>query len=404
MVLKIAWRNIWRNKRRSMVVIVAIALGIWSIIFITGFADGMYKTMIDNAIENQYSHIQVHHPKYKEDQELKYTIPYFENLTGMLDTMSTVQAYSSRVINQGMISSPKSAQGIQIIGINKQQENNVSKIKSKIVEGTLFETKKKTPIVISKALAELLSVKLKSKVVVTMQNRDGNITQAAFKIVGLYQTNNSIFDETFAFARAYDLIRECELDTAYHELAIYLNNPDDVNAATVQLRQYNPNALVEDWRSIAPELELIESASEINLFIVSIIIMVALLFSIINTMLMAVLERYKELGVLMAIGLNRMKVFNMITLETIMLSLVGGPLGLLIGFLTIEYFQRDGIDFSRFSEGLREFGVNAIIRPVVQSEEYFLLAGIVILTAIIGAIYPAIKAVRLKPVEAIRKI
>ncbi|MBT8194801.1 MAG: ABC transporter permease, partial [Bacteroidia bacterium] len=256
----------------------------------------------------------------------------------------------------------------------------------------------------SKALAEYLNVKLKSKVVLTMQDKEGNITQVAFKIVGLFETNNAIFDEAFVFARANDLIRECELDTAYHELAIYLNNPDDVNATTAQLAKMNPNALVEDWRKIAPELELIESASGINLFIVSIIIMVALLFSIINTMLMAVLERYKELGVLMAIGLNKLKVFYMIVLETIMLSLVGGPLGLLIGYLTIEYFQVYGIDFSRFSEGLREFGVNAVIRPIVQSEEYFILAGIVIITAIIGAIYPAIKAIRLKPVEAIRKI
>ena len=87
-----------------------------------------------------------------------------------------------------------------------------------------------------------------------------------------------------------------------------------------------------------------------------------------------------------------------------MLALVGGPLGILIGYLTIEYFQIDGIDFSRFSEGLREFGVNAIIRPVVQESEYFMLAGIIIVTAIIGAIYPAIKAVNLKPVDAIRKI
>lgn len=404
MVLKIAWRNIWRNKRRSLVVITAIALGIWSIIFITGFADGMYKTMIDNAIENQYSHIQIHHPKYKEDKEIKFTIPNYQKLLKTLDTITAIQSYSARVINQGMISSSKSASGIQIIGIDKEQENSVSKLKSKIVEGDLFETKRKTPIVISKSLAKHLNVRLKSKVVLTIQNINGNISQNAFKIIGLYETSNGIFDDEFVFARSEDLIKASEMSTEYHEVAIFLSNPNDVSKTTELLKTLNPDLLVEDWRSLAPELELIESASGMNLFIVSIIIMVALLFSIINTMLMAVLERYKELGVLMAIGLNKMKVFNMIVLETIMLALVGGPLGILIGYLTIEFFQIDGIDFSRFSEGLREFGVNAIIRPIVQEYEYFMLAGIIIVTAIIGAIYPAIKAVNLKPVDAIRKI
>lgn len=404
MVLKIAWRNIWRNKRRSLVVIVAIALGIWSIIFITGFADGMYKTMIDNAIESQYSHIQIHNPDYKEDKEIKYTIADHEKLFAVLDTMAAVQAYSARVINQGMISSPKSASGIQIIGIDSDKENSVSKLRSKIVEGDLFETKRKTPIVISKSLAKHLNVRLKSKVVLTITNLNGNISQSAFKIIGLYETNNGVFDDAFVFTRAEDLISASEMETKYHEVAIFLNNPDDVTKAASMLSSLNKDMLVEDWRELAPELELIESASGMNLFIVSIIIMVALLFSIVNTMLMAVLERYKELGVLMAIGLNKIKVFNMIVLETIMLALVGGPLGILVGYITIEYFKIDGIDFSSFSEGLREFGVNAIIRPIVPTEEYFLLAGIIIVTAVVGAIYPAFKAVNLKPVDAIRKI
>ena len=132
--------------------------------------------------------------------------------------------------------------------------------------------------------------------------------------------------------------------------------------------------------------------------------MIALVFGILNTMLMAVLERFKELGMLMAVGMARIKVFGMVLLETIFIGILGAPIGLLLGWSTMFYYTQVGIDLSAYSEGLESFGYSSILYPYIENSTYWTIAVAVIITAFVGAIYPAWKAVKLKPVEALHKI
>ena len=190
----------------------------------------------------------------------------------------------------------------------------------------------------------------------------------------------------------------------YHQAALLCQSIDQVrsvlNRLNIQLKGVN----IKDWKKIAPELAYADEIMETWLFLIMIIIMLALIFGIINTMLMAVFERRKELGMLMAIGMNKSKVFTLILVETFFLSLVGAPTGMLLGALTINLTSETGIDLSIVGDGLQSVGLSNIIYPIIEPKFYFLTGVLVFIFTLIAAIYPSKKALRLKPTEAIRTI
>ena len=405
MLPTIAWRNIWRQKTRSLVVIFAVGLGIWALVFLMAFSYGVNVTFINTAIQNQHSHIQLHHPDFKTDKEVKYVMQNGKQTLEEIAKLESVQAATGRLISAAMASTANGAGGVQIWGIFPEEESKVTRLNSKLIEGKYFEGTKRNPILMSKKLAEKLKAKIRSKIILTFQDVDGEITTAAFRVVGLFDTGNSMFDEANIYVKADDLRNLLHTgDDELHEIAIYLNDPNYVDETLQQLKEAKPGILIEGWKEIAPELQLMETQLEQSMIIIMVIILLALIFGIINTMLMAVLERVRELGMLMAVGMNKVRVFFMIMLETIMLSLAGAPVGMFLGFITVRILNKTGIDLSAFSEGLREFGISEILRPYLTPDYYVLLAIMVVATAIIASIFPAWKAIRLKPVEAIRKI
>lgn len=164
------------------------------------------------------------------------------------------------------------------------------------------------------------------------------------------------------------------------------------------------NYEVKDWESISPELAYADKIMESWLFLIMVIIMLALIFGIINTMLMAIFERRKELGMLMAIGMNRSKIFFLVLTETLFLSIIGAPTGLLLGALTIKITSQTGINLGIIAQGLESVGLSAIIYPEIQPHFYLFITIMVFLFTLIAAIYPSRKALKLKPTEAIRTI
>jgi putative ABC transport system permease protein len=171
-----------------------------------------------------------------------------------------------------------------------------------------------------------------------------------------------------------------------------------------QLKKQFPDEKAESWKELAPELVFMQQLMGATLKILIVIIMAALAFGIVNTMLMAVLERVRELGVLMALGMRRNRVFMMIMIETLFLSTVGGPLGMLAGFLTISYLGKTGIDLTNYSAGLEAIGYESILYPSLTSADYIQIGIGVIVTAMLAAIYPAWKAIKNDPVEAIHSL
>lgn len=403
-IFSLAWRNVWRSKYRSLIVITAIALSLWAGVFMLSFSWGMYDQRIREAISSEISHIQIHNPQYLDENRLKYDIANDEEVVNYIDTMSSVKAVAPRMVVMGMIASPRAGSGIRVNGIDPVLEDSLTGLSDKLIEGEYYNPDKKNEIIISEKLAEKLKVKLRNKVVITALDQNKTMTAGAYRIVGIYKTKNGRYDEMNVFIPANYLANQMDSTIMTHEIGVLLHDNRMLDSAAAQLTARFPDLKIQTWSEIAPELGFaIESFDQIMQIFMA-IIMIALAFGIINTMLMAVLERTREIGMLMAVGMNKPRIFFMIMFETLFLALIGGPVGLLAAYVTITYFGHVGIDLSAFAEGLSDFGFDSMVYTNIEIRQYFRTAGMVVGVAFLASIYPAYKALSLNPVNAIRKL
>ena len=404
MLLKIAWRNVWRSRNRSLVVIGAIVVGIAAILFGNGTMNGFLVGYMADAINYDVSNIQVHHPEFRNDFDVHLTIPDGRDKALDMQDWTGVKATATRTLVNGMIASSRKAAGIQIRGIDPEAEARVTLLDSIIAEGEYFTNVKRNPVIIGQKLAENLQVSVRSKVVLTFNDGNGDITTAAFRVAGIVKSSNLKINEGYAYVKQSDLLRILEIGDGVHEIGVLLERGMEEQPVLEKYNSTFSGDLIETWREISPELAFMQESYGSVLIILLVIIMLALVFGIVNTMLMAVLERVRELGMLMAIGMSKVRIFFMIIIETVYLSLVGAPIGLLLGYLIINYLERNGVDLTNYSEGLEAYGYSSILYPYLDNEVYWIVTFAVVLTAILGALYPAWKAVRLNPVEALHKI
>tara|TARA_B110000977_G_C11039537_1_gene478338 strand:+ start:338 stop:1555 length:1218 start_codon:yes stop_codon:yes gene_type:complete len=402
-ILKIAWRNIWRTPMRSLIVIGSIVMGIWAGIFVVAFSYGLNKQRTQSSIKNSISHIQIHHTEYQKDYDSKFYLKEPELIKTALDADDNIKAYAFRSLLNGMVSSPVKSNGVRIIGVNKNQEKELTSIYEGLVEGNYFESKRRNPILIGQALAEKLKIKVQSKVVLTFQDTENNIVSGAFRVCGIFKTQYTKYDQGNVFIENKDLQRILKTEE-FHQVALLCNSIEQVDTTYQSLKANLNNYEVKDWKRISPELAYADKIMESWLFLIMVIIMLALIFGIINTMLMAVFERRKELGMLMAIGMNRSKIFLLILTETLFLSIIGAPTGLLLGAFTIKITSQTGINLGVIAQGLESVGLGAIIYPEIQPHFYLFITVMVFVFTLIAAIYPSRKALKLKPTEAIRTL
>lgn len=402
-LLQMAWRNVWRNKGRSLVVMGAMIIGIVSTIFLMAFSWGMYEYRINEAIEKESSHIQVHDSLFKENFEAKYVIKDGDEILKKLANDSRVKSISSRIITTGMAMSARSSTSIKLIGIDVEDEDKTTKLSESLTSGTYFTGTKNIPVVVGEKFADKIKLGLKKKPVIQFQDVHGNIVSQKVKIVGIYKTNNSMFDQTHVFLRRDDLRQFLGMGEGYNEIAILLNQSTDLEAVKDEL-QKGTKSKVESWKESIPELALAIDSFDKAMFIIVLIIFLAVAFGIINTMLMAVLERVREIGMLMAIGMNKVRIFGMFMLETIFLSLVGAPLGLLIGWALVAHFGNVGINLSMYGDGLSQMGFSNMVYTSLPTRQYIILTSEILLITLLSAIIPARRALKLNPATAIRKI
>lgn len=369
-----------------------------------GFLQSFLTSYIESSIKHETSNGQVHQPEFTQDYDIRYYIKDYSSVLDFLEQTPSVEAVTARSLVNGMISSSRQATGVKIIGVNPDEEAQVTELNTLIVDGTYFEGISSNPVLIGNKLAEKLKVNVKSKVVLTFQDIDGNITAGRFRVAGILKASSIAINESSAYVLKSDLNRLLNIGDNVHEIAYttVAGTDDQALAKTVQTNFTDDK--VESWKEISPALVFMEQWMAATLKILIIIIMSALAFGIINTMLMAVLERIRELGMLMALGMKRTKVFLMIMLETIYLSTVGGPVGLLIGYATIAYLGKTGIDLTDYSEGLEAIGYDSVLYPLLQPMDYVQIVIGVITTAFLASIYPAWKAIKLKPIEALHTI
>lgn len=472
MIWSISWKNVWRNKVRSLVVIIAATLGIISGVMVVAIMEGWVKQRLHDAIYNEVSHIQIHNSEYLNNEEINLTVHDTDRIIEELSKMPEIKGWSARTKITAMISTPWANSGVYIYGVDPDREKKVSEIYKKIVAGAgeYPDNDKRGTILISDKTAETLKLKqycltgevrsgleragvpgqiltrlaginderfrspgdfrdalrsfltareldkygrqvmdssldyrIRNKVEITITDEKGTPVQGTFRVCGIYRTTNSGFDQESVFVNASDLASLYDgKNILVHEIAILLKDGQNIDFVRNKLAAISPLNTVSTWKELAPDAAMMNDFMIIYYLVFIGIVMFALAFGIINTMMMTILERTKELGMLMAIGMNRRRIFNMIMLETIFLTLVGAVGGMAAGWVLVKSLANTGIHFSSWGEGFEAIGFAATVYPVITPSFFLVITAMVIITAIISSIWPARKALKLNPAEAIR--
>ena len=405
MIARIAWKNIWRNRLRSLVVIISIVLGLWAGTFVLAYVFGIMDQRLDDAIGYEISHLQIHHPDFLTDYDPRFTIAQSDSIQSVISADPRVAAVSSRMVAFGMAASPTVNSGGKFIGVDPKDEHAVTQIADLVTDGEFLSDSDKNKVIVGKKLANKLKIKIRSKIVLTLQDHERNIVAGAFRVKGIFSSYNTTLEENNLYVNRHDLDGLMMNNGQAHEIAILLNQRGEVDPTLEKLMSNYPSLSVRSWREVSPELGLMIDSIDQSMIIFLIIILLALSFGIINTMLMAVLERVREIGVLMAIGMNKLRLFAMIFLETFFIVGIATPIGLLCGYFTISYLGVAGLDLSGlYQEGYAAYGFQTMIYPHLEGIYYIRILILVAITALVSSIFPAVSALRLNPVTAIKKI
>jgi len=428
MISALSWKNIWRNKVRSLVVIGAMTFGIFGGLFTSAIYKGMSDRRVKDALTKEVSHIQIHDPKYIENPEIGLTLPDPAAIVRYAEHLPGVKAATERLKIFSMINSSAASSGVTVLGINPDKEKIVSELYTAIYDsvtlaeklkltdrdvigtyltdstGSWFGSTARNPVVIGESLARKLKAKINSKVVLTFQGADGNLTGGSFRVCGIYRLDNNMFEEANVFVRKTDLALLAALspDDA-HEVVIFMNEPKLLDSVMQSLTAEYRDLDVMDWKTLLPDVGMLNDLMVVSMIVIMVIILGALGFGIVNTMLMVVLERVKELGMLMAIGMNKRRIFTMIILESVLLCLTGAAAGMAAGVVVIEVFNKQGIDLTAYAQkGMEAWGYSAVLYPSLSWNFYLVVAFLVIFTGIAASAYPAWKALKLNPADALR--
>jgi ABC-type lipoprotein release transport system permease subunit len=399
-----AWRNIWRNKARSMVIMLSVAIGLLAGIGVLALYKGMMKSRVRTVIDSEVAHLQLHHADFKKDYHPAYLLPGANALLQKVQSYPEVKMAAPRSLAQGMLVTTTGSAGVQINGVVPQLEYGASHLREKLIAGDGFHEAKKNEILIGKKLADKMKLKTGSKLVLTFTDTADNLVSSAFRVAGIYQSGNAPLDEANVYVLLTTLNELLLTGDAFHEIAILLNRDEDLQAVQEKLRSAYPSLLVESWKEISPETELMVKTVDEYSYIIMIVILVALAFGILNTMLMSVLERTKEIGMMVALGTPRLSIFLLVLLETVFLTIAGTPIGLLAAYLITGHYQKHGLDLSGMGKDMMaSFGFDTTIYPSFPWEKLIIILILVVGTALLSCLLPALKALRLKPVEALRR-
>jgi ABC-type lipoprotein release transport system permease subunit len=404
MILKMAWRNIWRNKTRSLVIMLSVAVGLLAGIGVLALYKGMMKGRVRTVIDSEVAHLQIHHPEFKKDYNPSFIIPGYEEILRKIKSFPEINLAVPRSIAQGMLVTTTSSSGVQINGIVPDEEYKISLLKQKIVTGEGFHPAKTNEILIGKKLADKMKLKQNSKLVLTFTDTAGNLVSSAFRVSGIYQSGNAPLDELNVYITMNTLNNLLLTDNAAHEIAILLKDDNSLEIIQHKLKMEFPSLLVESWKEIAPETELMVKTVDEYSYIIMIIILIALAFGILNTMLMSVLERTREIGMMVALGTSKLRIFLLVFTETVFLTIAGTPIGLLAAYFITNYYQKHGLNLSGMGKDMMaSFGFSTMIFPSFPWEKLTAIIIMVVGTALLSSLLPALKALRLQPIEALRR-
>lgn len=402
--LKLAWRNIFRNKRRTFIAGTAIGIGLASLIFVDAIWIGMERNMIHSATASFLGEGQIHREGYRESFEVEKTIENLDETVARLKEEGIVEQFTLRTIAFAMLSSPANVSTVTMVGIEPSTERYLSQIDDALIEGTFFDGGGERDIVVGKKLAELLEITIGDRVVLTAaQAGSGDLAQEMFRLSGIYRTNVSELDRGMVFVRLGKARQMLDLEGEAHEIAIKFTDTEhgrNPNLPFWAAYSSGGNEAV-GWTELLPQLEAAFGMSEFSTLLVGLILFGVVALGIINTLFMSLYERMFEFGVMRAVGTRPFAIGRLIIFEAGALAIVSIVLGAILGFVLTYIFTQTGIDYV----GIEFAGVTfrELLYPVMTPMQFIYYPfWVFVFTTLIG-LYPATYAARMTPAKAMRE-
>ena len=399
--LKMAYRNIYRQKRRTLLTGMTILGGFVLASISIAWSDGAYNTVIDLFTRNQLGHIQIHGKGYLDKPTLYNTINDYLAVGQRVEQVKGVQHWTPRIYAAGLSSVGDKSTGVRLIGLDPERESATTRFDQKITAGRMFQSGEDNEVILGSGLAKALNASVGDDLVVVSQGADGSLANDLYKIVGLAETENLINDRTAVYltlAEAQDLL---VLEGQVHELVIVVDNLDDVAlyADEITAAVSNPNLTVAPWQEFAKQFYRAMEADRQGTWVSLSVIILIVAVGVLNTILMTVLERTREYGVLRAVGTSPGQVSRLVMYEVAVMSLLSILVGTVIAIGCNYYLTIHGLNLGEFTYGGVKF---TNMHAEMNFRSYIIPAITVTASAVLVSIFPAVRAARTAPAKAMR--
>lgn len=397
----LAWRNLWRNYRRTLIMLLAIAVGVWAMIFMTALLRGMVDNMVRQGIIALPGHVQIHAVTYRDDPSVSNSMPAPSGaLLAALNT-GQVAAWTSRVKVPAMISSEQDSRGITLLGVDPVGETALGFEPGDVIEGRFLEDSGDRGIVIGKKLMQRLETRLGKRVVMMSQDPGNAIADRGFRVVGVFTAELESREESIVYAGRDVIQAMLGIGSDVSEITILGHDYRTPEVLTASIRDaVSAEVEVLSWLELDPYLSTMMRVMDGFVLVWMVVIFLALSFGLVNTLMMAVFERVREIGLMRALGMRPSAIVYQILVESLMLLLLGLLAGNLLAIGT-NIWLKEGIDISAVSEGMEMMGVSAVMYPVMEWPDLVLANTVVIVLGIITSLLPAWRAAQYRPVDAL---
>jgi putative ABC transport system permease protein len=409
--MKMAWRNIWRNPRRTLLTVLAISFACVLLVFMLSFQFGSYATMINSSVRIHTGHLQIQARGYQQDPKMQLVVQNPGAVGSMLDRISRVKAYTFRANAFALVSSAERTYGVMITGIDPNREARVSTLAHTIQQGRYLSDQPAGDgmphALIGRLLARNLKVTVGDELTVLGQGRDGSVAATVLKVRGIFASGQDAMDRSTIQMPLKAFQSVFSMAGAVHEVVIMAKDLADVPAVKTAIARRlpgianDPPLVVLDWTQLMPGLPQAIHMDLISGAVFYLILIMVVAFSILNTFLMSILERTHEFGIMMAMGAKPGRLTRLVLAESVSMTLVGILTGVVIGCLVTWYFMAHGINLGSSSEILRQFGIPSIFYPHLTPLTATVGPGAVFVITLLAALYPALRIRKLRPVEAI---
>lgn len=367
-----------------------------------GWADGTYNNIINMFTRNRLGHIQIHGRGYLDKPTLYNVVTDYQELGEQIGELPHVEAWSPRLYAPGLVSAGSKSAGARIIGVDPVREDAATHFNQKIIQGQPFGESRGGEVILGKGLAKNLKAGLGDELVIVSQAADGSIANDLYRIVGVIQTDDVVTDQSGLFLKLSDAQSLLALEQSAHEIVIMVDRLGQVGATTRRISSIlsGQELVAEPWQEFARSFYIAMKADKQGAWIMLFVITLIVAIGVLNTVLMTVLERTREYGVLRAIGTPPSDVFRMILTEVWVMSLVSTVIGLIVSIPVNYFFSIHGVAMPQpFSYGGVEF---THFYTEVNGHSLYIPALTVCVSALVVSVFPALRAARVAPAQALR--